>query len=205
MAWKPSYVETVDLRNFARISDTIDDTQIALAITAASRGVDKHTHRQFGLLAAAEEWFYTAEWDRKRRCWVIEVDDFQTETGLLIHADLDDDETYSYAIDDYSLKPANAAAKGRPWEKIIVRPDSTYQPNGKEDAVRVTARFGWTTTPDAVKEATLLQGNRLLARRSAPFGVAGSPETGSEVRLLAKLDPDVATSLTDYVRWWAAA
>jgi hypothetical protein len=51
----------------------------------------------------------------------------------------------------------------------------------------------------------LLQASRLDFRRVAPAGVAGSPETGSEVRLLARVDPDVAVSLKDYIRWWAAA
>jgi len=45
------------------------------------------------------------------------------------------------------------------------------------------------------KVATVLQANRLLKRRHAPFGVAGSPELGSELRLLARVDPDVAVSL----------
>jgi hypothetical protein len=65
--------------------------------------------------------------------------------------------------------------------------------------------WGWDAVPDAVKEATLLQGSRLDFRRVAPAGVAGSPETGSEVRLLARVDPDVAVSLKDFIRWWAAA
>jgi hypothetical protein len=46
----------------------------------------------------------------------------------------------------------------------------------------------------------MLQASRFYARRDSPYGVAGSPDLGSEVRLLSKVDPDVAVSLADYVR-----
>jgi hypothetical protein len=44
-----------------------------------------------------------------------------------------------------------------------------------------------------------MQASRLLSRRDAPFGIAGSPEMGSEMRLLAKLDPDVDLLVQPYV------
>ena len=50
------------------------------------------------------------------------------------------------------------------------------------------------------QEATLLQASRLAARRDSPFGVAGSPDAGSEMRLLARVDPDVAVALEPYRR-----
>ena len=42
------------------ITDTDDDVQIALAVTAASRAIDRRTNRQFGLVAAPEARYYTA-------------------------------------------------------------------------------------------------------------------------------------------------
>lgn len=203
MAWKPDYVTSDDLKAFVRISDSDDDTQIALAVTGASRAVDRHCKRQFGQTDSTEERFYTAEWDRLRRRWVIQIDDLMTETGLAIDFDVDDDETYSGSIDEYRLRPANAAANGRPWTEIVVHPDSTTKPTAREGAVRVTAQFGWTAVPDTVKQATLLQGSRILSRRDSPYGVAGSPDLGSEMRLLAKVDPDVAVILDEFVRHWA--
>jgi hypothetical protein len=52
--------------------------------------------------------------------------------------------------------------------------------------------------PASVKLAALLQATRLFKRKEAPFGVAGSLELGSELRLLAKLDPDVEMLLGGY-------
>jgi len=54
--------------------------------------------------------------------------------------------------------------------------------------------------PGPIHQACLIQTNRLIMRRDAPFGVAGSPEVGSEVRLLARLDPDVETMVRPYMR-----
>lgn len=204
MAWAPDYATSVELKDYVRIPDVEDDVEVALAITAASRAIDRATNRQFGLATAAEQRFYTAEWDGKRRRWVIEIDDLMTETGLLVDYDTADDETYSGSVDSFSLQPANAAANSRPWTRIVVRPDSTTLPGLIENGVRATLRPGWTTVPTPIKQATLLQGSRFLARRDSPYGVAGSPDLGSEMRLLAKLDPDVAVAVGPYRRWWGA-
>ena len=198
MAWAPDYVSSTELKAYQRISDTVDDVQVALAITAASRAVDRHTNRQFGLVAAPEARTYTARWDPLRCRYVVGIDDLMTVTGLVVT-------TEAGTVDVFAKQPANAAVEGRPWTRLVVDPTSAAKPTLKEDGVTVTARFGWTTVPDTVKQATLLQASRLFTRREAPFGVAGSPDLGSELRLLAKVDPDVAVVLGPYSRWWAAA
>lgn len=197
MAWAPDYVTASDLKAYLRISDTADDAQIALAVTAASRAVDRHTSRQFGLVAAPEARKYTARRDHTRRRWVFEIDDLMTQVGLTIT-------TEDGTVNVFALQPSNAALEAEPWTRVVVDPDSAVKPNAEEDAVTVTARFGWTTVPDTVKQATLLQASRFFTRRNAPFGVAGSPDEGSEMRLLAKVDADVGVALGRYIRWWGA-
>lgn len=204
MAWAPDYATLAEAKAYVRIPDTEDDAQVALAVTAASRAIDQTANRQFGLLAAAAPRYYTAEWDRRRGRWVINIDDLMTQAGLLVHHDDTDDETYTGVIDSFRLEPGNSAADGKPWTRIVVQPDSTVAPTGRVNAVRVTAQFGWTIIPEAIKQACLMQASRLLARRDSPYGIAGSPEIGSEMRLLAKLDPDVAVTVRPYTRWWAA-
>lgn len=199
MAWAPDYVTTAELRAYAtRHGDTGDDVQIALAATAASRAVDRHCNRQFGVVDAAEERVYTPVWDRRRCRWVIEIDDLMTTDDLAITLT-------GGTLTAYTLEPRNAAALSLPWTRVVVDPDSTTQPAGAEFEAAVTALWGWTAVPDPVKQATLLQGHRVLFRRESPSGVAGSPDVGSELRLLARLDPDVAVVLGPFVRWWAAA
>lgn len=204
MAWAPDYIDADDLKSFVRISDTADDVQIGYAIAAASRAIDEATNRQFGN-TTIEPRYYTARYDRRRGRWVVEVDDIMTAAGLVVTFDSADDGTYTAEIDEFQLQPANAEANGRPWEQLVVRPSSSALPTTLEDGVEVTAQFGWTAIPTTIVEATLLQASRFLARREAPFGVAGSPDIGSEMRLLARVDPDVAVTVSPYRRWWGAA
>jgi hypothetical protein len=84
--------------------------------------------------------------------------------------------------------------------------DSAAKPTTERNGVTISAVWGWDEVPTTVEQATLLQASRFHARRFSPYGVAGSPEAGSEMRLLAKLDPDVELALgrASLVRWWAA-
>jgi hypothetical protein len=204
MAWAPDYITSAQLKAFVRIGDTVDDVQVAVAITASSRAIDLSTNRQFGLVASAEQRFYTGQWDRQRCRWVVEIDDLMTVTGFVAETQ-DAEGTTVGSINDYVLEPRNAAAKSRPWTQMVIRPNSAFKPNGVENEVAVTGRWGWTTVPTAVEHATYLQSSRFLSRRDSPFGIAGSPDVGSELRLLARLDPDVAVSLGSYTRWWAGS
>lgn len=204
MVWAPDYITSAQLKAYLRISDTQDDAQIALAVTAASRAVDNATNRQFGLVAAAEARYYTAEWDSCERRYVVEIDDLMVVTGASVVADTGGEGTYDATITSYDLKPSNAAAKGRPYTQLWVRANSSIQPLNYTDGVQVTARWGWTDVPDTVEQATLLQASRFFARREAPFGVAGSPESGTEMRLMERVDPDVKVALQPYYRWWGA-
>lgn len=198
MAWAPDYVTADEVAAFAHVDDDVDDAEYARAATTASRAVDHATHRQFGK-TASEARFYTPRWSYTRSAWVIETDDLVAVTEVAVDV-LGDGVVTPVPLASVIKLDANAAARSRPWEQLAVRnaamPSFTYA----LDCVRVTAEFGWASVPVAIKEATLLQASRLAARRDSPLGVAGSPDSGSELRLLARLDPDVLTSIEDYIR-----
>lgn len=201
MAWAPNYCTSDELKAFVRIADTADDVQIGLAIAAASRAVDRTCsgrgfQRQFGSAVGAR--IYTPRIDAELGRTVVDVDDLVTVTAIA--ADTAGDGGFVDAITVFTLRPQNAALDGFPFTQVASGLNSTVAMPLLPDSVRVTGTFGWAAVPDAVKEATLLQASRLLARREAPFGVAGSPDVGSEVRLLAKVDPDVEVSLGRYIR-----
>ena len=193
MSWAPDYTSVSDAKAFLRIGDTVDDVELAMFITTASRAIDDHTNRQFGLVSAPEERLYTARPDYERGLWVVDIDDLMTTVGMSV-------EVSGTASTGYILEPVNALATARPWTRIAFGEDSTVTPVGDEYEVAITARWGWTTFPVAVEQATLLQASRFNARRDSPYGIAGSPDQGSELRLLARLDPDVAVSLRSLVR-----
>lgn len=195
MAWQPDYATLAELKSFMRISDTVDDAELGFAITAASRSIDAHTGRQFGLLAAPTQWVYTAWPDLKRGRWCVDIDDLMTAVGLVVNVPTVGNTT------EFVTEPVNAAGKGRAWTRVVFNRQASVLPQFTDNyTVNVTGQFGWTSVPVPVKEACLLQASRFAKRRDAPFGVAGSPDLGSEVRLLAKVDPDVAVVLTPYRR-----
>lgn len=195
MTWAPDYIDADDLAAYARINDDNDDAIMAIDVTAASRAIDDHCNRQFGN-TAAEERFYTPWPDYDRGLWVVDVDDFMTTSGLVVTiADVG-----TALTTDYVKEERNAAAKGRPWTRLAFVAAPSVTPTGAEYEIGVTVAWGWTAFPSQVVEATRLQASRFASRRDSPYGVAGSPDTGSELRLLARVDPDVAVALRGLVR-----
>lgn len=190
MTWAPDYATSAALKTYLRIEDAVDDAQVASAITAASRAVDNHCRRQFGSVAAPELRQYSAVRMRGHGgSLAVPIDDLMTVTGLAVTV-------AALPVVPVSYWPLNAAQGGEPWTRL-------YLPAGTScgaGAVSITAKWGWTTVPPTVATATILQAARIFKRQDAPFGVAGSPELGSELRLLAKVDPDVAVMLRKYVR-----
>jgi hypothetical protein len=213
VTWAPDYATVGEVKQYLRILDTDDDVLLALWVTAASRAVDRHCGRQFGQTATSEPRTYEAHFDSHIGCWVVQVDDLYGSTITVTGPD-------SQAITEYEFGPVNALAKGRVYERLLLtRPVSAASSGwwgwpyaavaqSNQPRVKVTvssAQWGWSTVPTPVKAATLLQTARLAARRDSPFGIAGSPSDGSEIRLLAALDPDLKTSLMAFRRdWWAA-
>jgi hypothetical protein len=193
MVWAPDYLTTDELKDYVRVGDSTDNVELGLAIAAASRAVDNHCHRQFGLTATAEERTYTPVWDRHLGRWLVDVDDFQTAVGFEIEQD-------GVALTGYTSEPVNAPQKGQPWVRLTFPTGSLTTATD----VQVTAQWGWTAVPTPVKLATALQAHRFASRRNSPFGVAGSPDVGSELRLLARLDVDVSVALGPFVRRWGA-
>lgn len=192
MAWEPDYVSVEEAKAYVRIGDDADDDELELIVSAASRAIDKRCGRQFGQVETAEERFYAARWSRTLCRWVAEIDDLATTDDLVVTVD-------GEVTTDYTLAPRNAIAKGKVWTLIIF--GSGVAPT---DDVSMVAKWGWLAYPNTIKAAARIQVNRFLMRRDSPYGVAGSPSEGSELRLLAKLDPDVETMVATLARVWGA-
>lgn len=192
MAWAPQYLTVDEAREFLRIDDLDDDAQIVVAIESASRAIDYFCNRQFGAVAAAEERTYIARADYSTGYWALDIDDLATTTNLVVTVD-------GTPVTEYDLSPLNAVQTGRVWTTLHFNADSEATPcSGAR--VAVEAVWGWPEVPERVKQACLLQVNRLLKRRDSPLGVAGDPTLGSELRLLNRLDPDVTVTLRGLTR-----
>lgn len=195
MAWAPDYVELDEAKAHLGIDDDLDDAEIRRAIGAASRLIDNATNRQFGKTDTVETREYEVSWSRTKGLWVGRVDDIHTATGLVVTVN-----GSALASDAYRLLPDNAASHGKPWERIGVTTATARTVGIGAPYVTITATFGWSAVPTIVEEAVMLQLARLDKRRDAPFGVAGSPDSGSEVRLLDRLDADVALMVREVRR-----
>lgn len=206
MTWAPAYyLDNVgQLKAYLRVpaDDVLDDSELEFAAIAASRAIDRATRRQFGK-TSLEARYFTPEWDAASLRYVVRVDDIaETGEGFLIEVDTAEDQTYATVVTSFQKLPLNAAATSRPWERITL-PASVAVPL-VEGSVKVTAVFGWDSVPATVKQACMVQAARFYKRRESPFGVAGSPEFGSEVQLRDRVDVDVAVMLRPYRRQvWA--
>lgn len=216
MAWKPNYATGVELGEYVRVMDTLDQTEMDSAVAAASRAIDQHCGRQFGKLDAPGTWYYTPWWDTTGQRWVADIEDLMTISAMTVEVSVDGASFTTLTPDDYALRPVNAVSNGEPWTELHLLMESGFAPGVGSDAnVAVSAFFGWTAVPEGIKYATLLQASRYLSRRDSPYGVAGSPprrDSGSgisvaakELRIMNRVDPDVADSLEPFRRYWWAA
>lgn len=190
MPWKPDYVDAADLADFVRVN--ADNPYVGTYGTAAARLIDDACNRQFGQLDAAATFTYdacrAAQLDNGR--WLLLVDDVQDITAATVTVD---GTAVAAGVDGYQWWERNAVAKGEPYTGITL----ADRPSGDVD---VFALFGWSAVPAAVTGAVWLQVNRWNIRRESPYGTAGSTGDGSEVRLSARLDPDVRLMLGSVVR-----
>lgn len=209
MALRPDYATLAELKAYVSpgISDAADDAALALAITAASRSIDSATGRQFGKVDAESEPITRVYGPTSRGRSAVVIDDLMDSADLVVRVDEVGEGTYGDPLvldgaSGFRLYPWNAPEDGRPWT-MLVAADGVHWPT-RERAVQVTARWGWAEVPAEVRQACLIQASRIFRRKDAPFGIAGSPEMGSEMRLLSKLDPDVAVLVAGLKRWWGA-
>lgn len=191
MAWAPDYIELDEIKDYVRVDDTVDDGKLALALPAACRAVDRGANRQFGKVDSPEERLYAVRYDARTCRWVAEIDDLYTLDGLIVP---------DAVGTDYRFAPRNALLKGRVYTKVSFGED----PRNDDGELAMTGAWGWASVPVGIKHASALQTSRFAARWDSPYGIAGSPDQGSELRLLDKVDPDVFVSLKPYRRdWWA--
>lgn len=202
-----AYATLSQLKEFIGIpdADTQDDNVLELALDAATQQIERFCDRVFTADSVVTTRLYTVPQNG-----YLDVDPISTTTGLIVQTDDNNDGTFETTWTlgtDFRLEPINAAAAGVPWDRIVVLGTRMFPRLAYRPGVQVTAKFGWPggTVPASVEQATLHQASRLFKRKDAPFGVAGSVEFGSEMRLLERMDPDAIALLVRYRRhWWVA-
>jgi hypothetical protein len=194
------------LRDQAGTTSADGDVEL-LALEAAARAIDRECGRQFHVMTTATARVYAiglstmpVGWPLFGRRFAVDTDDFADVAGMQVAFDATGNGSYTTVSTAYRPTPFNGPAKGFPYTGLLF--DIGLLPPFYGGMVQVTAKWGWLATPPNVVYANLIQASRFLKRRDSPYGVAGSPDMGNEIRLLAKLDPDVALSLRSYKAEW---
>lgn len=182
------YITLAEFKNAAElIGYAFADYDAEQAISAASRGIEEYTGRIFTAAGTTA----TTRYYTPNQGYYLEITDASTVSTVT--SDWDGDGTFESTWTentDYVLEPFNAAADGKPYERIRVHPLSSLRLPAWPRSVAVTALYGWPAVPPQVKEVTTLMATRLLKRkREAPFGVAGIGLDGAPIRI-ARVDPE---------------
>lgn len=204
MAFGDTYATLAEFKTYLKWQGATDDAMLTDVLTAASREIEQHCHRQFNRDTATVP-TATARQYPPETIWEVEVDDFYTTTGLLVDIDTSNNGSFIARLDptQYELHPVNGILDGvEGWPYTHIR---SFQgiwfpiPRAwrRTNSVRVSALWGWASVPAPVKRACLMLAAQTLKMQEAPLGVAGMDQFGTiRVRDL----PQVRTKLVPYVR-----
>ena len=200
MAIVNGYATLSDVKAAARITDTIDDSLLEIAIESSSRDIDAYTERVFfstGATAVARVYI-------PQDIYLVETDDIISVTT--VKSDTGGNGTFdiTWAATDYQLEPLNGLAGGIATPATRIRAIGeylwpVYEPrnvNSNQASVQVTGVFGFASVPVAIKQATILASLRAYKRYESPTGVLGFSDMG--VVRVGRLDPDVERLVAPY-------
>jgi hypothetical protein len=194
MAITNGYCTLNEVKAALRITDALDDTLLENSVEAASRRIDGECSRRFYLDGSTTARTYAAG-----RTDMLILDDIGTATGLVVKVDDDADGTFETTLAvgvDYQLEPSNAIVQGEPLALIRALDRGFPVAANGRNLIEVTARWGWPSVPDAIREATVLLASRQFKRYDSPLGVAGFGDLGAIV--VRRIDPDVAAMISPY-------
>lgn len=185
MAITNGYCSLSEVKASLRITDSVDDSLLELAVEAASREIDQATERTFYNMGTATRYFVA------RDPYFTEIDDLISLDTLKTDPDGDNSYSVTWAAGDYQLEPLNGFVGGVISPATGIRARDTYLfPMEEEEAlVEVRGVWGWSSVPVSIKQATVILASRIFKRNDSPLGVAGFGDLG--VIRVGKLDPDV--------------
>lgn len=193
MAIANAYSTLAETKAALRITDSIDDSLLEMAIESASRLIDAYCARSFYNAGTATRYF-VADTD-----WLTNLDDVISITEVATDTSADGTYEVIWQTNDYQLEPLNGRVDGLPVPYNAIRAiDSyTFPIWGGEGLVKVTGTWGWSAVPMAIRQATIIQSSRIFKRLDSPLGVLSSPDLGF-IRVGSRLDPDVAQLVDSY-------
>jgi hypothetical protein len=192
MAITNGYATLSETKAALRITDSVDDSLLEMAIESASRLIDGYTYRYFYNAGTATRDFVASD------SYLTIIDDLISLSELKTTDEIGS--VYvTWGTADYQLRPVNGKQDGLnvPYTSILSTDDLLFNILGEQALVRVTGVWGWSAVPIAIKQATIIQSSRIYKRLDSPLGVAGFGDLGA-IRVGRSLDPDVEQLVMPY-------
>jgi hypothetical protein len=192
MAINQGYCSLSDVKAALRVTDSLDDSLLEMAVESASRLIDGYTYRYFYNAGTATRDFVAQD------SYLTIIDDLISLSELKTTDEIGS-EYVTWSSSDYQLQPVNGKQDGLtvPYTSILSTDDLLFNKLGEQALVRVTGVWGWSAVPIAIKQATVIQSSRIYKRLDSPLGVAGFGDLGA-IRVGRSLDPDVEQLVMPY-------
>jgi hypothetical protein len=192
MALTNAYATLAQVKGALRLTDSIDDSLLEMAIESASRLIDGYTYRYFYNAGTATRDFVAED------SYLTIIDDLISLSELKTTDEIGS-EYVTWGTADYQLRPVNGKQDGLnvPYTSILSTDDLLFNILGEQALVRVTGVWGWSAVPIAVTQATIIQSSRIYKRLDSPLGIAGFGDLGA-IRVGRALDPDVEQLVMPY-------
>ncbi len=176
------------------------DLDCEVALSSASRAIERMCERRFWTTTGTETRYFSPKSPSYLDAGdIVSITTLKTDDG----GDGVFENTW-VANTDYNLEPLNAALELpiRPYTMICRRWTSGFWfPTDLPRSVEIVGKFGWSTTPPEIEQATTILASQLLQRsRMAPFGIVSvGIDQASAVRL-SRVDPQIASLVGPYMR-----
>ena len=186
MAITNGYCTLTQIKAATRLTDSMDDTLLEMAVESASRMIDAECDRNFFSSGTATRDFTPNDE------YTVDVDDLSS----IVSVKLDDAGELTFLItletNDYQIEPLNQRVSGNffPISRLRMVGEYLLPIYKRQATVRIEGVYGFTPTPIQVTQATVIQASRIFKRLDSPLGVAGFGDMGA-IRV-GKVDPDVA-------------
>lgn len=184
------YVSATVLKTTLGIGSTYADADIITAVEAASRACDGYKDTRFW--ATTEARYYTGDPCER----MLDIDAVAASATATVVVDINGDGTYETTwtnTTDYYMAPINAVADSQPFTQLFLSQTAGRTFPRYDNAIKITASFGWPSVPGGVTQATSILAGRLLKRaRETPYGIVVVAGDAVAAARLGRIDPDVA-------------
>jgi hypothetical protein len=189
-----SYATLAEFKASVGITDSTDDTALQSVLDATDQLINNYCDIKVGFgQTASQARYYTAD-----NLTFVLTDPIVSVSA--VQTDDDGDGTYetTWSATDYVLAPRNAALDTRPYTEVDTAPNEPKVFTTLYLGVKITGVFGWPAVPSAVKQAALIQAGAVWSSRTAPFGIIGSQDQGTVMRMSRALHPEAQVLLEPY-------